>query len=273
MFWPDVVGLRQFYASPCGSYAAQLMRLAIRRFWPEARDEAMAGIGFATPYLSLFLAATPRIVAFMPAGQGVLHWPSAGANRTVLTDETLLPLGDSTLDKLLIVHALEHTEAPRALLDECWRVLAPGGKLLVIVPNRQGVWVRASIGPFAQGRGFSAWQLRSLLADQRFTPAEHGYALYIPPTQRAWWLKGARFIEGFGRQWFKALGGVILMEAEKQLVQPIRTDRKRVRAIPLLPELLPSPAPALGRGCKAGLIHSFHQSDKNWRCAPVAPLL
>lgn len=152
------------------------------------------------------------------------------------------------MQRILLVHALEHTEAPRALLDECWRVLEPGGRLLVVVPNRKGLWVRSSVGPFGSGRGFSPWQLRSLLTEQRFTPADHAYALYIPPTQRSWWLRAARFIEGFGRQWFRALGGVVLMEAEKQLVQPVKLNpRRRLRPISL-PEALPSsgPVPALG---------------------------
>ncbi len=230
MFWPDVVGLKQFYASPCGTYAAQLIRLAIRRMWPEARGESLLGIGYAVPYLVPYLQEAERVLALMPASQGVLHWPATGPNRTLLADETLLPLRDGQLERVLLVHVLEHAEHPRALLDECWRVLAPGGKLLMVVPNRRGLWVRAADGPFAFGRGFSPWQLKSLLSEQRFTFTQGAYALYLPPSQRGWWLRAARLIEGIGRRWFWALGGVLLIEAEKQLVAPIRPGGlKRVR--------------------------------------------
>ncbi len=249
MFWPDVVGLKHFYASPAGGYAAQLIRLAVRRLWPVAKGEAMLGIGYAAPYLVPYLAEADHLLAVMPASQGVVPWPApssgGGANRTLLSDETMLPLRDGALDRILLVHVLEHTEQPRALLDECWRVLAPGGKILIIVPNRRGLWVRAAEGPFAFGRGFSPWQVKSLLSDQRFTFTQGAYALWLPPTQRPWVLKAARFIEGFGRQWFWTFGGVLLIEGEKQVVAPIRPGGlKRLR----IPEItLPGQVPALGR--------------------------
>lgn len=246
MFWPDVVGLKYFYASPAGGYAAQLIRLAVRRIWPSAAGEVMLGIGYAAPYLVPYLLEAGHLLAVMPASQGVVPWPATGANRTLLADETLLPLRDGALDRILLVHVLEHTEQPRALLDECWRVLAPGGKLLMVVPNRRGLWVRAAEGPFAFGRGFSPWQIKSLLSDQRFTFTQGAYALWLPPTQRPWVLKAARFIEGLGRQWFWAFGGVVLIEAEKQVVAPIRPGGLKRRRLPsfAIPAM---PTPSLGR--------------------------
>ena len=198
MFWPDVVSLKQFYLTPCGGYAAQLMRSAIRRVWPNARGEAIGAVGYGVPYLIPYADEAATTLAVMPAGQGVMAWPATGANRAVLADETMLPLADASLDRLLLVHVLEHTEEPRALLDECWRVLSPGGRLLVLVPNRRGLWVRALDGPFAYGHGYSVAQLKSLLTEQRFTMTDQAYALYLPPTQRGWWLRAARFIEGLG---------------------------------------------------------------------------
>lgn len=233
MFWPDVVGLKQFYASPCGGYAAQLLRLALRRIWPDVAQEWLAGIGYCTPYMGNYSDQAEHAVVLMPAAQGVLHWPQNTASRTVLCDEAQLPIADGKLHRVMLVHVFEHTEQPRALLDECWRVLAPGGRLLVVVPNRRGLWVRALQGPFAYGRGFSPWQLRSLLNDQRFTPTRHDYALYLPPSQHSWLLGMARVIEGIGRQWFRGLGGVIVMEAEKQLVAPVRPRGSRIPALRL----------------------------------------
>ena len=47
---------------------------------------------------------------------------------------------------------LEMTNDPGTLLREAWRVLAAGGRLLVVVPNRRGLWARMDTTPFGHGR-------------------------------------------------------------------------------------------------------------------------
>ena len=45
---------------------------------------------------------------------------------------------------MLSVHGLEHVEARHDYLREIWRVLMPQGRVIVVVPNRRGAWVRCS---------------------------------------------------------------------------------------------------------------------------------
>ncbi|MEZ4217165.1 MAG: methyltransferase domain-containing protein [Myxococcota bacterium] len=40
-----------------------------------------------------------------------------------------------TFDQIVIWHVLEHLRDPRATIEECHRILAPGGRLVVAVPN------------------------------------------------------------------------------------------------------------------------------------------
>ena len=84
-----------------------------------------------------FREEVERTFAFMPAAQGVVKWPSAAPSLTSLVHETLLPLPDASVDRVLAVHALEMTVHGPDLLREVWRVLASGGKLLLVVPNRR----------------------------------------------------------------------------------------------------------------------------------------
>ena len=77
-------------------------------------------------------------LALMPAGQGVVKWPTTRPALSALVDENELPLPDSAVDRVLLVHALEMTHDPAVLLREVWRVLASGGRLLAVVPNRRG---------------------------------------------------------------------------------------------------------------------------------------
>ena len=83
------------------------------------------GIGYATPYLGVFLEEAVRVLAFMPAQQGVVNWPSSGYSASALVEATAMPLPDSSIDRAILIHGLEITEHPRDLLAEIWRILTP----------------------------------------------------------------------------------------------------------------------------------------------------
>ena len=110
----------------------------------------------------------------MPAAQGVLHWPPEGPNRVVLTDEGELPLADFSIDRVLLVHGIEFSEQIRPMLKEAWRVLAGGGRLLAVLPNRRGIWARIDNTPFGQGHPYTTSQLSRLLREESFTPERSG---------------------------------------------------------------------------------------------------
>ena len=136
----DVVDLRTFYAQHLGVVARRFIGNGIRARWTDTRGMRVVGVGYATPYLGLFREEAERCLALMPAQQGVVRWPSARPSLAALVEEDELPLTDSAVDRVLLVHALEVSADPGELLREAWRVLAAGGRLLAVVPNRRGVW-------------------------------------------------------------------------------------------------------------------------------------
>src|SRR6185312_16127983 len=131
----DVVDLRNFYAQPLGAVARRFVSRGIRARWADMRAQRIAGIGYATPYLGLFREEAERALAFMPAAQGVVKWPSAHPTLTSLVDDNELPLADAAVDRVLLVHALEMSHDATGFLREVWRVLASGGRLLAVIPN------------------------------------------------------------------------------------------------------------------------------------------
>ena len=152
---------------------------------------SVLGVGYPTPYLGLFREEAERCLAFMPAVQGVVKWPTNRPSLAALVDELELPLTDSAVDRVLLVHALEMARDPIALLREVWRVLAGGGRLLIVVPNRRGVWARLDTTPFGHGRPYSRSQITHLLREAWFTPTGWGDALHVPPVARGWFLRSA----------------------------------------------------------------------------------
>jgi SAM-dependent methyltransferase len=231
----DVVELRDFYARPLGGMVRRLLTHRIRARWRRTHGGTLVGLGFASPYLGAFRSEAARVGALMPAGQGALLWPASGPVQTILVEEDSLPLPDACVDNLLAVHCLEASEHARALLREIWRVLKPEGRLLIVVPNRRGVWARLDRTPFGHGQPYSSAQLKRLLSDALFTPVDWNAALYMPPVDRPLILRSAMALERLGARLWPAFAGVIIVEAKKELVAPIgKVSRARV-----LKELVP----------------------------------
>jgi len=174
----DVIDLRDFYSRRLGIVARQLINRGIRARWPDAKDQRVLGLGYPTPYLGLFREDSERCIAFMPAAQGVLKWPTARPALATLIDEFSMPLPDAAVDRILLVHALEMSDDPERLLREVWRVLAPSGRLIAVIPNRRGVWTRTDNTPFGHGRPYSRAQITQLLRQTWFTPTAWGEALF-----------------------------------------------------------------------------------------------
>lgn len=213
----DVIDLRDFYGTPLGQVARRAIRQSIRRAWPDAGGQRLLGIGYPTPFLSAIWVNCERTVAMMPATLGVLGWPPDGRNLVTLADEAELPFADYSIDRVLIVHALETAEHANELLKEVWRVLTGSGRVLIVVPNRRGIWARLERTPFGSGRPYSASQLSQLLRDQRFIPIGSEAALFIPPSRRRMILGAARAWERIGRRFFPTFAGVVVVEAKKQI--------------------------------------------------------
>lgn len=239
----DIVDLRQFYHTPLGRCAEQAISMALSTVWPPLPDERLVGLGYATPFLDRFRAGTERTFAFMPAGQGAVNWPPADLSSTALIFEEELPLPDASIDRVLMVHSLEFAENPRETMKELWRILAPGGRLVIVVPNRRGVWARMEHTPFGSGRPYSRSQLTGLLRETNFTPGASAEALLFPPSKLKTVLRLRRGFERLGRSLWPVFSGVIIVEAQKRLYQGLPVAARASRRV-FVPVLAPRGVPS-----------------------------
>lgn len=239
----DIVDLRQFYHTPLGRCAEQAISMALSTVWPPLPDERLVGLGYATPFLDRFRAGTERTFAFMPAGQGAVNWPPADLSSTALIFEEELPLPDASIDRVLMVHSLEFAENPRETMKELWRILAPGGRLVIVVPNRRGVWARMEHTPFGSGRPYSRSQLTGLLRETNFTPGASAEALFFPPSKLKTVLRLRRGFERLGRSLWPVFSGVIIVEAQKRLYQGLPVAARASRRV-FVPVLAPRGVPS-----------------------------
>ncbi len=215
----DVLDLRQFYyRTRLGRAAQKAVRDRLLVLWPEAKGQTVAGFGFAVPLLRPYLGDARRVIGLMPGPQGVMHWPAGLPNVSALVEETLWPLETGAVDKLVLLHGLETSDNPTAVLRECARVLGPGGRAVFIVPNRSGLWARRDRTPFGFGRPYSIGQLEAQVERAGLVPERHAAALFAPPSENKFWLRFGGWVERLGQKLSRSGGGgVIFLEVSKQV--------------------------------------------------------
>jgi SAM-dependent methyltransferase len=226
----EVHALPAFYTSPPGEAARWVLAQALAGFWPALPRMEVAAVGWGQPYLPLWHSEAARCLALVP--EPVAEGTAAPA---AVMPELTLPLPDLSLDRILLIHALEHVERPDALLRECWRVLRENGRLLVVVPNRVGWWSLTDHTPFGQGRPYSRGQIGRLLRSRLFTVERREHALFVPPFTSRWALAGTRLWEAAGRRAFPRFGGVIIAEARKEVLGGLPTGVVPARRVVEMP--------------------------------------
>ena len=237
----DIVDLRQFYATDTGQLAQRSIANALKSLWQPLSDERLLGFGYCNLFLDSFRPDTERTLSFMPAAQGAVCWPHAEPCSTALVFEEDLPLPDASIDRILVVHAFEHCENPQETLQEFWRILSPGGRLILVLPNRRGVWSRMEHSPFGSGRPYSGGQISKLLRSSMFTPTAWSDALHFPPTRNRFVLKLANALERLGHRSTPAFAGVLVVEATKQIYQGLPVKQRQSKRV-FVPVLAPQSA-------------------------------
>lgn len=236
--------LRTFYGEPAGVLVRRLLARRLDDVWGEAVNSDVLGIGYATPWLDAFVGAR-RLVAAMPGGQGVEHWPLVGKNRAVLVDDKTLPFAAGSFDRVLLIHALEEADDAQGLMAEAVRALAPAGRIILVAAARGGLWARAENTPFGHGRPFTRRQLERLVRGAGLEPTAWSQTLYVPPWGPL--LPLADGLEQIGRHVMPGAAGVILLEATRQAYAQARPGGAAATVPVRRPALAPQPASRVRR--------------------------
>jgi SAM-dependent methyltransferase len=225
----DAHAASDFYATRRGAVAARLVGERLARFWPSLPGQTVLGVGYAAPYVRLWRDEAARCIVLTPAQVGATRWPSGAANLSCTAEEDALPFPDLCFDRILMVHGLEAAENARRMLREVWRVLKDDGVLLVVAPNRRGMWAHVESTPFGQGQPYSPGQIGRLLAASMFRIERRDTALYMPPARLRVVLRSAQVWERTGRRLVPRLAGVTITEAVKDVYAavPVRAVMRR----------------------------------------------
>jgi SAM-dependent methyltransferase len=225
----DAQFANEFYGSAQGAMTARLVRERLAMMWPSLHHESVLGLGYSMPYLRLWRDQAIRCIALTPVQMGAARWPSGVPNLSCTAEEDCLPFADLTFDRILLVHGLEMAENARRLLREAWRVLKDDGRLLIVVPNRSGMWAYWDSTPFGYGLPYSSGQLNRLLANALFRVERRDACLWMPPSTLRLLLRSGPLFERAGRKLIPGFAGVTLTEAVKDVYagMPLETVTRR----------------------------------------------
>ena len=225
----DVQAVADFYATPRGRLARRLLRRHLSALWPDLRGQILLGLGYASPFLGLWRHQLSDCVDGVTAA-GV---PTGFLGVRCALQDDLLPFPAGSLDRVLMVHALEAATNGQATLRAAARALRDDGRLLVVVPNRDGLWARGDGTPFADGAPCSTGRIERMLARSLFRVERMRGALYCPPADLRPLLRVGATLEAAGRFVTPRLAGVLLVEAVKDIhaALPVATARVPARRV------------------------------------------
>ncbi len=164
-----------------------------------------------------------------------------------------LPFPDSSIDLVVLPHALELARDPHHTLREVERVLVPEGRVVISGLNAASLWglrqragrMRRSLG-FGRGRNLylpragefiGYWRLRDWLRLLGFEVQAGRFGCWRPPLSSQQWLERMGWLENIGERWWPVLGAAYTLEAVKRvrgmrLIGLIRQERRNPRAAP-----------------------------------------
>jgi SAM-dependent methyltransferase len=134
----------------------------------------VADFGCGEGYLTIETARWAKSVVAIDRSDAVLERARDLARRRRVTnitwkkgDVAKVPIADGAVDVVLLSQALHHATRPERVLAEAWRVLRPGGRVLVLdLREHDQTWVRERLGD--ERLGFADAALERLLRDAGF---------------------------------------------------------------------------------------------------------
>ncbi len=168
-------------------------------------------------------------------------------------DFDALPFDSSSLDLVVLPHALELARDPHLALREVERVLVPEGRIVIVGFNPASLWgLRQHLGRwrkrlapgsrrglFLPGAGeFMGYRrLRDWLRLLSFEVEDGRFGCYRPPVGSMKWLSRFAWADRVGERWWPVFGAVYFVVAVKRvrgmrLVGMVRAQRAAPNAAP-----------------------------------------
>jgi demethylmenaquinone methyltransferase/2-methoxy-6-polyprenyl-1,4-benzoquinol methylase len=105
-------------------------------------DEALLDAGGGTGRISQALRKMVHKVVVVDVSRGMLRYAAAKDLAATCAPAEHLPFPSRSFNRIIMVDALHHVFNQSETVSEFWRVLAPGGKIIIVEPDIHKLAVR-----------------------------------------------------------------------------------------------------------------------------------
>ncbi len=209
-----------WFNTPLGRTVDELEKDLLRRFIGPAPGGRALEVGCGTGHFVAELAAQGWTVVGLDLSAEMLAVARDKQASMVLAraDAAALPWRDASFDLVLSVTTLEFMTRRQEALQQMWRVLRPGGRLVVGVLNALSPWAwqrrresRRSETPFSQAHFFAPREFVRLLGG--LGAVQWSSSVFIGPAGQG--LHAAWALERLGRAWLKPFGALLVGRVQK----------------------------------------------------------
>ncbi len=151
------------------------------------------------------------------------HYRTHHEKPYIQADHSQLPIESDSIDTVLMMHVLELSQHPQAILEEVHRILKPGGNMIICCFNRWSVWNlmhrlgRKKVFPKA-GHCYSLSAIKKQLRTLDCEINVQQTVCFRPPFRKQAAMKQWLFLETLGQMLMPYCGAVVIVMATKKVV-------------------------------------------------------
>jgi ubiquinone/menaquinone biosynthesis C-methylase UbiE len=163
-----------WFEMPLGRVVDQLEKDLLYQFAAPKSGELILDVGAGTGHFAFDLATSGGMVVGMDVSTPMLAVAQGKGTSVHLLqgDASALPVATESFDLVFSVTTLEFVAHRQRAVQEMWRALRPGGRLVVAVLNALSPWAwarrlesRKQTTPFSHAHFFYPWEFVDLLDD------------------------------------------------------------------------------------------------------------
>ncbi len=234
---PSSKNLDVFYQTPTGKKLSNEIENCLTSSWPreELKECHLLCVGFPPPGIMETCLQGKSFALFSPSFLGSKKIVRKGQNMSAVGNEADLPFREGSYDRILIFHALEYTEDAVSFIEGLWKVLSPGGRIFLMVPNKKGAWKKTGLPKPDLANPFLFQEVRSFLEKNGFTLINNYGAWYGLPVDFFGTVLFSGLLKRLSGGGSVGFPGFLIFEAEKKIISPIYKPIRAFKKVPAKP--------------------------------------
>ena len=149
-----------------------------------------------------------------------LHGTKHVLEHTFAADVFFLPFADNSIDLIVCPHIFEFIPQYHYLLQECYRILAPNGTLLISAFNHHAIFkaLFSYKRQFRHSRFMNLEILTAQLQTLNFSITGGNFIGYTPPIEKYQLASRLSCLDKVGNRWLPSMANVFTLRATKQVI-------------------------------------------------------